>query len=274
VQVTAERKKWAKFGLAAQSNKGVTAQSVEQVMFERTNMPKKEEKKDAASAAKQAMVRSCTHLFGFAATVSLLLVPIASGIAITGSPSSASLRSCCVALHRSAVPLSAVRWHAHHATTPAMLQEGRSLMEVIEEKKRQRELARAKGLPVDGHAPPVEGPEGGPSAPRKEGVYVPPSRKAGLGGGAYDRPRDQDYSLRVSNLSETVSEGDLRALFGKFGDISRACVVYDRETGEHRGFAFVNFRMKSAAEKAIEFLDGYGYENMILRVEMAAPRER
>lgn len=156
------------------------------------------------------------------------------------------------------------------------MQEGRSLMEVIEEKKRQRELARAKGLIVDGPAAgPGDGGDSGP--PKREGVYVPPTRKLGMAGetgygGRGDRP--PDYSLRVSNLSETVTESDLRALFGKFGDISRACVVFDRETGEHRGFAFVNFRLKSCAEKAIEFLDGFGYENMILRVEMAAPREQ
>lgn len=147
-------------------------------------------------------------------------------------------------------------------------------MEVIEEKKRQRELARAKGLIVDGPTAPQGDGDGGPQ--KRDGVYVPPTRKPGMAG-AYDGGRGDrppDFSLRVSNLSETVSEGDLRALFGKFGDISRACVVYDRETGEHRGFAFVNFRLKSCAEKAIEFLDGYGYENMILRVEMAAPREQ
>lgn len=146
-------------------------------------------------------------------------------------------------------------------------------MEVIEEKKRQRELARAKGLIVDG---PTPAPDADSAPPKRDGVYVPPTRKPGMAGayegGRGDRP--PDFSLRVSNLSETVSEGDLRALFGKFGDISRACVVYDRETGEHRGFAFVNFRLKSCAEKAIEYLDGYGYENMILRVEMAAPREQ
>lgn len=58
LQITAERKKWAKFGLAAsQGNQGVTGQHCEQIMFERTNIPKKEEKKDAATAAKAHMVR-------------------------------------------------------------------------------------------------------------------------------------------------------------------------------------------------------------------------
>lgn len=201
-EITAERKKWPKFGLAAtQGNKGVTVQSVDQVTFERTNLPKKEEKKENA-AAKTGM-------------------------------------------------------------------EGRSLTDVMEEKRRQRELMRAKGLLPEPEAAPAD--MGAPAAARKDGVYVPPSRKAGY---VSERPRDTDHSLRVSNLSETVDEGALRDLFGRFGDVSRVCVVYDRETGEHRGFAFVNFRMKAAAQKAIDLLDGYGYENMILRVEMAAPREQ
>lgn len=150
------------------------------------------------------------------------------------------------------------------------VQEGRSLTDVMEEKRRARELMRAKGLLPEPEAAPADmgGAAGGT---RKDGVYVPPSRKAGY---VSERPRDTDHSLRVSNLSETVDEGALRDLFGRFGDVTRVCVVYDRDTGEHRGFAFVNFRSKIAALKAIEILDGYGYENMILRVEMAAPREQ
>lgn len=60
LQITAERRQWEKFGLAATAgNQGVTGQHGDQIMFERTNLPKKEEKKDAASAAKVHMV--CFH---------------------------------------------------------------------------------------------------------------------------------------------------------------------------------------------------------------------
>jgi hypothetical protein len=41
VQVTAERRKWPKYGLAANGNEGVTMQSVDEIMFERTNLQKK-----------------------------------------------------------------------------------------------------------------------------------------------------------------------------------------------------------------------------------------
>lgn len=61
-------------------------------------------------------------------------------------------------------------------------------------------------------------------------------------------------------------------LFSPFGMISRIYIAYDRETGESRGFAFVNFTHKDDAARAVAKLDGYGYDNLILRVEFAAPR--
>lgn len=62
-------------------------------------------------------------------------------------------------------------------------------------------------------------------------------------------------------------------LFSPFGQISRIYIAYDRDTGESRGFAFVNFLHKDDAARAVEKLDGHGYDNLILRVEFAAPRE-
>ena len=44
LQVTAERRQWPKFGNAAKSNEGVTVQSVDEIMFERNNIAKKDEK--------------------------------------------------------------------------------------------------------------------------------------------------------------------------------------------------------------------------------------
>lgn len=42
-------------------------------------------------------------------------------------------------------------------------------------------------------------------------------------------------------MSEDVTEGDLQELFRPFGPISRVFLAVDRETGENRGFAFVNY---------------------------------
>lgn len=80
-----------------------------------------------------------------------------------------------------------------------------------------------------------------------------------------------DASLRVSNLSEDTTEGDLRDLFGNFGPIQRVHIA-TRDNGESRGFGFVNFMRKEDAERALRKLNGYGYANLILQVEWAAPR--
>jgi hypothetical protein len=54
VQITAERKQWAKYGHAMKSNEGVTMQSVDEIMFERNNTKKTE----AEKKPENAMVRS------------------------------------------------------------------------------------------------------------------------------------------------------------------------------------------------------------------------
>jgi len=128
-----------------------------------------------------------------------------------------------------------------------------------------------KDLANDGNKPPGE--EGGLGAP-KPGGYVPPSMRAGATGvgASMDRRRDEN-SIRVSNLSEDTREQDLQELFRPFGPVTRIYVAINRETGEARGFAFVNMVSREDGERAIAKLDGYGYDNLILRVEWAAPRE-
>lgn len=128
-----------------------------------------------------------------------------------------------------------------------------------------------KDLANDGSKPPDE--EGGLGA-RKPGGYVPPSMREGASGAgaSMDRRRDEN-SIRVSNLSEDTREQDLQELFRPFGPVTRIYVAINRETGEARGFAFVNMVSKEDGERAIAKLDGYGYDNLILRVEWAAPRE-
>jgi len=43
-------------------------------------------------------------------------------------------------------------------------------------------------------------------------------------------------------------------------------------TGQSRGFAFVTYHSRSDAERAIEKLNGHGYDNLILQVQFAKPR--
>eukprot|EP00246_Nothoceros_aenigmaticus_P016934 TRINITY_DN7953_c0_g1_i1.p1 TRINITY_DN7953_c0_g1~~TRINITY_DN7953_c0_g1_i1.p1 ORF type:complete len:288 (+),score=65.96 TRINITY_DN7953_c0_g1_i1:160-1023(+) len=126
-----------------------------------------------------------------------------------------------------------------------------------------------------GDKPPGEDDIPGLSAPAGggKGSYVPPSMRAGTKneGESMRRGRD-DNSIRVTNLSEDTREQDLQELFRPFGAISRIYVAFDRDTGLSRGFAFINFVNRDDAIRAINKLDGYGYDNLILRVEWATPR--
>ena len=117
---------------------------------------------------------------------------------------------------------------------------------------------------------------GGPGDAKSGGGYVPPSRRAGATGaseGDSMNKRREENSLRVSNLSEDTREQDLQELFRPFGPVTRIYVAFNRETGESRGFAFVNFVNRDDGQRAIDRLDGFGYDNLILRVEWSAPRE-
>jgi len=84
--------------------------------------------------------------------------------------------------------------------------------------------------------------------------------------------RDDLPTLRVTNISEETEENDLRELFGSFGRVARVYVGRDRETGVGRGFAFVSFEDRANAQRAMEKLNGKGYDNLILSVQWSQPR--
>lgn len=104
------------------------------------------------------------------------------------------------------------------------------------------------------------------------GGYVPPSMRNADGSRNMDlAQRDDTCTVRVSNLSEDVKDSDLRELFRRFGAIQRIYLAKDRETHQSRGFAFINFFARDDAQKAIDKLDGHGYDHLILSVTWANP---
>jgi RNA recognition motif-containing protein len=62
--------------------------------------------------------------------------------------------------------------------------------------------------------------------------------------------------LFVGNLPYSVTELDLRDLFGALGTVTEAKIVTDRDTGRPRGFGFVEMSSEAEAKKAIEELNG------------------
>jgi translation initiation factor 3 subunit G len=126
---------------------------------------------------------------------------------------------------------------------------------------------------------------GGAADKGAAGKYVPPSARGGAAGKGKgtladmanrmgDKPvqdnRDQN-TIRVTNISEDTTEADLQELFSPFGRISRVYLAKDKETMQSRGFAFVSFVHREDAAKAMEKLQGYGYDHLILKLEWARP---
>jgi translation initiation factor 3 subunit G len=103
------------------------------------------------------------------------------------------------------------------------------------------------------------------------GKYIPPSMRAGAKQQSTDsyKERRDDAIIRVTNLSEDTTEGDIHDLFRRFGNISRVYLARDRDTNVCKGFAFVSFGVRDDAAKALQAINGYGYDNLILRVEWA-----
>ena len=77
--------------------------------------------------------------------------------------------------------------------------------------------------------------------------------------------------IYVGNLPYNATEDDIRALFAQYGTVQSVSIMTDRETGQPRGFGFVE--MDEGANDAIAALDQKDYGGRNLRVNIARPRE-
>jgi cold-inducible RNA-binding protein len=80
-------------------------------------------------------------------------------------------------------------------------------------------------------------------------------------------------NIYVGNISFQTSEQDLDAAFSAYGQVERVQIVKDRDTGQSRGFAFVEMANNAEADKAMEALNGADMGGRTLTVNEARPRE-
>jgi RNA recognition motif-containing protein len=79
-------------------------------------------------------------------------------------------------------------------------------------------------------------------------------------------------NIFVGNLSFNTSEDELRQLFEPYGQVSRASIMTDRDTGRSRGFGFVEMSNAEEGERAIAALNGAALSGRKLNVNEARPR--
>ena len=80
-------------------------------------------------------------------------------------------------------------------------------------------------------------------------------------------------SIYVGNLPHATSEETLRKTFEQFGQVDKVNLVVDRETGQSRGFGFVEMPNEAEAQAAIAKMNGAELEGRRLSVNEARPRE-
>jgi len=79
--------------------------------------------------------------------------------------------------------------------------------------------------------------------------------------------------LFVGRLSFNTTDESLQALFAEYGNIVSARVATDRDSGRSKGFGFVEMESQEDAQKAINALDGKSFEDRIIVVNVARPKE-
>jgi RNA recognition motif-containing protein len=77
--------------------------------------------------------------------------------------------------------------------------------------------------------------------------------------------------LYVGNLPYNISDDQLRDMFARFGDPDSARVITDRDTGQSKGFGFVEFSNDEQAQKALS-LNGTDFGGRSLKVNEARPK--
>ncbi len=80
-------------------------------------------------------------------------------------------------------------------------------------------------------------------------------------------------NIYVGNLPFTVSEDDVRQAFAAYGTVSSVAIIKDRETGQSRGFAFVEMPNNEEGNAAITNLNGKPLKGRALKINEARPRE-
>ncbi len=79
-------------------------------------------------------------------------------------------------------------------------------------------------------------------------------------------------NIFVGNLPFSATEADLKGLFSEYGTVDSANIITDRETGQSRGFGFVELAADARAQDAIRDIDGSDLQGRNIKVNEAKPR--
>ena len=79
-------------------------------------------------------------------------------------------------------------------------------------------------------------------------------------------------NIFVGNLSFSSTEQTIRSLFEAYGTVDRVSIVTDRDSGQPRGFGFVEMSNNAEGDAAINALNGRDLDGRSLNVNEARPK--
>ena len=80
--------------------------------------------------------------------------------------------------------------------------------------------------------------------------------------------------IYVGNLPFSANEDAVRQLFAQHGTVDSVALINDRDTGQPRGFGFVEMTQNAEAARAIQNLNGYQMDGRSLKVNEAQPKTK
>ncbi len=82
-----------------------------------------------------------------------------------------------------------------------------------------------------------------------------------------------ENTLYVGNLSYDTTDEGLKDHFSAYGKVNSVKLISDRETGQSRGFGFVEFETDEDAAAALEGTNGQNLDGRDIKVNVAQPKE-
>ena len=80
---------------------------------------------------------------------------------------------------------------------------------------------------------------------------------------------DKTTTIKVSNISQDITDTDLKTLFEEFGDIRRMHIPKGKKSKESLGYAFITYNQRAEAQTAINKMNKHAYEYCILDITWA-----
>jgi RNA recognition motif-containing protein len=78
-------------------------------------------------------------------------------------------------------------------------------------------------------------------------------------------------NIFVANIDFTVREGDLKAQFESFGEVSSSKIITDKDTGRSKGYGFVEMQNQDEGLNAVKDLNGKELKGRALVVKISKP---